>query len=319
VTELSVVNSGAKRLFITGGAGFIGRWLLRRLAGQGYEVTVYDNFSFGKRENLEAFGDKVNTVEGDILEPVLLGRSIADSAPDVVIHLAALHYIPYCNANAAETIRVNVGGTYNVMQALVRAGVPRVLFASSGSVYPDMVGQIVEDEGLMPDDVYGLSKRLSEDVVRFFARTTNSKCTIARLFNVYGAHESHSHLIPTIMSGLRNGPRLELGNLDRKRDYIYAGDVAEIILRLCQSNSRGLEIVNVGTGREYSAAEVVGIIEQIIGMKLDVTVSSERTRNQDKMHQCADIRRLIELTGYHPKYELSKGLKELLGEEGLLS
>jgi len=306
-----------RRVLVTGGAGFIGRWVVARCLEQGYQVAVYDNLTAGSVDHLLAFSDQIDFYEADILDTATLQAVMEETRPAIVFHLAALHFIPYCNAHPQETLRVNVEGTYNVLDAAARVGVRTAVVASSGAIYPSVEGLIPETLAPAPVDVYGLSKLLTEQVAEQFARTTEMACVAARLFNTYGPYETNPHLIPHIIASLQQGPVVALGNIHTKRDYIYVEDVARLLVALGECVTEGYEVVNVGTGQEYSAQEIIETLSELMGQKIEIRIDPERVRPVDKLHQRADTTRLRQLTGMLPEVTLREGLARLLQHEGL--
>ncbi len=304
--------------FITGGAGFIGRWLVARCLEEGLRVAVYDNLCAGRLENIAPFLERVDFFEADILDYQSLKASIKKTKPGVVFHLAAHHFIPFCNEHPLETMRVNVDGTYFVLSAAVECGVTTAVIVSSGAIYASRDGPLSEDETPAPSDVYGLSKVLCEEIARFFAGTTPLRCVVARLFNTYGPYEATAHLIPHIMKSLRSGRYVELGNVHTKRDYVYVEDAADLLLRCSKINGVRYAVVNIGTGHEYSAQEIVAQISGLLRARIEVGIVPERVRAIDKLHQIADVARLVQLTGCRPRHTLKDGLRKLLIHEGLM-
>ncbi|MCB0719680.1 MAG: NAD-dependent epimerase/dehydratase family protein [Bacteroidetes bacterium] len=305
------------RVFITGGAGFIGRWVVARCLADGHEVTAYDNLCVGRKSNLDEFGDRVALVEADILDEERLSTALAKARPDIVFHLAAHHFIPYCNAHPAETLRVNVEGTEIVCRQAAAAGVKRLVAASTGACYPGTDGLLTEATPAVPVDIYGLSKHIMESVLDYYHRSSGLTVRIGRLFNTYGPYETNDHLIPHIMDSLKTGPSIELGNIYTKRDYIFVKDTAASLYGLSQVDKGDLLIANVGTGIEYSAEEIVQMLGQILGSEITISVDEARLRPVDKPHQMADISRLVSATGVKPGYSLEDGLKELVDFEGI--
>jgi UDP-glucose 4-epimerase len=313
----------SKRAFITGGAGFIGRWIVDRCLRSEVAVTVYDNFCAGPRENLAAFADRITIVEGDILDRETLAAAVADAAPNLLFHMAAHHFIPFCDAHPDETLRVNVEGTYAVLDVAAQAGVDTAVVASSGAIYPSVDELISEDLPSAPVDVYGLSKLLTENVCEHVARTTDLQIVAARLFNTYGPFETNPHLIPHIMESLQDGPVVPLGNIHTKRDYIYVEDIARLLFAAGTADlsryPNGYAVTNVGTGVEYSAEEIIETLRELTGSAIEIKQRSNRTRAVDKLHQRADTARLMALTGTSAQYSLREGLSKLLEHEGLLA
>jgi UDP-glucose 4-epimerase len=308
-----------KRAFITGGAGFIGRWVVKRCLQDGYDVTVYDNLCAGTLDNLSEFADRITFHQADILDEERLASALQEAQPTVLFHLAAHHFIPFCNDNPGETLRVNVEGTHTVLDAAAKAGVDVAIVASSGAIYPSVDDLISEDLTAAPVDVYGLSKLLTEQVCELFARTTDLKIVAARLFNTYGAFETNPHLIPHIMESLHEGPSVPLGNIHTKRDYIYVEDVAELLLAGAENAQKSYTVVNVGTGIEYSAEDVINHLSDLIGTPITIHQRANRKRSVDKLHQRADTTRLIALTGFGARHSLTDGLSKLLAAEELLA
>jgi UDP-glucose 4-epimerase len=306
-------------VLITGGAGFIGRALVDRCLRAGHAVTVIDNLCAGRLSNLEPFLDGITFVEADILDAGRVDEVMAQARPALVFHLAAHHFIPFCNEHPQETLRVNVEGTHVVLSAAAAHGADVAVVASSGAFYPSRDDLLREDLGARPVDVYGLSKQMTEHTAEFIANTTGMTCVAARLFNTYGPYETNPHIVPHIVECLRRGPLVELGNIHTRRDYIYVEDVADLLLRCARGVDGGYTTVNVGTGVEYSAEQIVRLIEQALGTPVEIRVDDTRVRAVDKLHQRADIARLEALTGTRPAHSLMEGLERLLHHEQLLT
>jgi UDP-glucose 4-epimerase len=242
---------------VTGGCGFIGSALVRRLVAEGHRVAVVDDLSRGSAQNLEPAGDQVTLVERDITAG--LGRIVASCRPEVIFHLAALHYIPDCEADPARCMRVNVDGTRAVLDAAAAADQPiSVVLASSAAVYAPAEEPHHEDDPLGPVDVYGYSKRWAEELANSYGLRPATSVGIARLFNVFGPGETNPHFIPSLISQLQAARSVRLGNLSSRRDYVFVEDVADALAGLGRYCRRGQSVtVNVGTGRCYSGHEIL--------------------------------------------------------------
>jgi UDP-glucose 4-epimerase len=308
-----------KRVLITGGAGFIGRALVSNCLKNGDQVTVVDNLCTGKAEHLAPFAGEIDFHEVDILDEARLRQVMSNARPEIVFHLAAHHYIPFCNEHPNETLRVNVEGTHVVLNEAAQQGAALAVVASTGALYPSRDTTLEEEISPEPQDIYGVSKHMAEQIARFIAGRSDMRCVTARLFNTYGPYETNPHLIPHIVESLHHAPELELGNILTKRDYIYVEDVAELLDLLARSAKNDYTVVNVGTGCEYSAEEIVRTIEELLGSTIEIRVDPSRLRPVDKLHQRADTRRLEALTGATARHTLRDGLHELILHEGLTS
>jgi UDP-glucose 4-epimerase len=295
------VRLTGKKVIVTGGAGFIGSHLCRHLLKQEADVLVIDNLFTGKKELLP---DGVMFERMDICSKEV-GKVIRDFKPDIVIHLAAIHYIPYCNSNPDKTFEVNVMGTRNLLENCNNA--KWFLFASSAAVYPPVSGPLTEDM-YGPIDIYGMTKLIGEDLVRLYRK---NNAIIARIFNVYGPNDTNPHVIPEIINQVKRGRRkIELGNLSPKRDYIHVNDVCEAILALLEHKKSG--VYNIGTGKEHSVEDIVDLVSEILGEELQVEQVKERIRLVERMHLLADIYKIQSETGWKAKIELKEGLKGLI-------
>src|SRR5215467_2772728 len=237
------------RVLVTGGAGFIGSHLVEALLDDGADVLVVDDFRLGKREHLESRGadSRLTVLDGDIRSAADL-RPVADFAPDTVFHMAALHFIPYCNAHPQEALDVNVLGLDTVIRAVRSAPLKAFVFPSSGAIYGFGDDPWPETAPARPDEIYGISKWMGEQAMgRFHADRPEVRTVVARLFNTYGPRETNPHVLPDIMRALDEGKPLELGNLWPKRDLIFVTDTAAALVASA-SGGPGLEVFNVGTG-----------------------------------------------------------------------
>lgn len=304
-----------RKALITGGAGFVGSALTRLLDAQGWDVVAYDSLNPGRRDFLPQGSPNVTLEVGDILDEANLTRVLQGFAPEVVFHLAAIHYIPYCNAHPLETIRVNVEGTESVFRACRAAGIPRVVFTSTAAVYPAQAGPLHESLTPGPLDIYGYTKLFGEQLAEWHQRQTGSTVAIARLFNVYGPRETSPHLIPQLLEQLVEGiDELLVGNLDPKRDYVYVDDIARGIYELgtvAVADKNALLRANVGTGREYSVREVLEALQEITGRRINIVQDPARMRPSDRPNLQSDPTTLRELVGWAPDTDFRAGLASL--------
>lgn len=297
------------RILVVGGAGFVGSHLVERLVTTGARVEVVDNLVRGRREWLpsDAFFH-----QADIRDQISLQRIVGQVRPDVVLHLAALHFIPQVDGAPELAREVNVEGTRNLLVGLLPRPPQVLLFASTAAVYPDRAGPIPESCPTGPIDLYGATKIEGERLVAEFEADTGTKCLIARIFNVIGKRETNPHVVPELVDQLRQGSsRVRLGNLKTRRDYTDVVDVAEALSRLIEPTVEH-RIFNVGSGRGVSAAELVEACEEILGRRIAVEIDPRRLRAQDRKELVADVSLLRDTTGWLPRRVLQGTLTELL-------
>lgn len=301
---------------ITGGLGFIGNELARQLRACGREVVLIDN-RHRVAPRIADLAD-VPVIEADLTDAGAARRAFAGLKPQNVFHLAAIHYIPECNADPAHALRVNVEATQNVLDAAVAAGVQHFLLASTGAIYADAPGALAEDARVAPVDIYGWSKTFAEELTRWRATRGETRVTVCRFFNNYGPRETNRHIIPEILDQLRTSDELRLGTTSTRRDYIHTRDNAEALIRLSDLPPERERTVNIGTGVDASVDELVALLGNLLGRPLRIMHDPARVRPVDKLVQRADITRLVRVTGWQPQVKLRDGLAELLRFEGLL-
>ena len=298
---------------VTGGCGFIGYALCRRLAVAGHRVVAYDDLSRGRADNLP---EGARLIEGDIRDPGRLAEAISAVGPDAVIHLAAIHYLPDCAARPRETQEVNVQGTRHVLEAC-RGRVGRVVFASSAAVYASVDAPCSEDRTpVAPIEVYGESKLEGERLVEAFCRETGVAATTIRIANAIGRRETNPHVVPHIFECLRESNRVPLGSIEARRDYIDTRDIADAILALLGA-AAGYQVFNLATGVAHSVEDIVGLIGRILGRRIEIVRDASRLRPVERMLLVADISRIRRATGWAPGVALEESLRDLGDAYGL--
>jgi len=300
------------RVLVTGGCGYVGSHVSLGLARAGHQVTVVDNLSLGSRENIrDGLPEPLPVVEVDVRDSEALAGVMERADAQVVIHLAALHFIPACNRDPQRAIRVNVDGTQGVLKAAAdAASVVGVVVASTAAVYAPSAEAHSESSPIGPTDIYGLTKLWSEQLAELFARSTGKSVGIARLFNVFGPGETNPHLIPTIVRQLQQGPELRLGNLSTKRDYVFVEDVARGLIALAESVVAGQSLTcNLGSGRQYDGREVIETLARLMERDVRLTTDAGRMRASDRPSLLSDPTRAAEALGWRPQTDLEQGLK----------
>lgn len=298
-------------ILVTGGAGFIGSHLVERLCAAGERVSVIDDLSRGRREWIHPDAE---LHEADIRDLAALRRVVTAVAPEVVIHLAAMHFIPAVEGAPDLARDVNVNGTRSLLDAVSEQAPQLLLLASTAAVYPDSRGPIEETCPPGPIDVYGETKLAAEQHVGAFAKEVGTRCVLARVFNVIGPRETNRHVVPELVAQLRSGAEtIRLGDLRPKRDYTDVRDVAAALQALVDHPDRRAGVVNVGSGRSWSVGELVEECERVLGHSVDVETDEGRLRIHDRAELVANSRLLQEVTGWRPLWPLRETLADLLG------
>lgn len=299
-------------VLVTGGAGFIGSALISKLQSLGHTIHVIDNLSFGNRKFLTI--PDTHFYELDILDRTALELAVQAISPSWLIHLAAIHFIPYCNEHPKEASLTNIQGTINVLNAAKQIkNLEKIFFASTAAVYPICDDAIPESQQPEPTDIYGISKLAGEHLMNEFYLQTSIPTVIGRFFNAFGPNETNAHVIPEIQRQINSGVRtIQLGNLDPKRDFIHTFDMAIAISQLLDKFDTGIETFNIGRGIEYSVREVVQAFEQELGEEIIIQVDPNRVRKVERMHLLADISKLKKFINWEPQISLNQGIQTLI-------
>ena len=300
------------KTLITGGAGFIGSAVVPKLKNEGFDIYILDNLSFGSRKFIDVSDD--HFFLADIRDYEKIKEVIDRIRPEIVVHLAAIHFIPYCNQHPFEAADTNIRGTVNVLKACgSNSNLERFFFASTAAVYPVSDGALAETHTLHPLDIYGLSKLTGEHLCREFYLETGTDTIVCRFFNAFGPNETNPHLIPEIEKQLRNGNReIRLGNLTPRRDFIHTYDMASAVMHLLKLNNPGYETFNLGRGIEYSVVDIVSSFEKKLGEKIVIETDPERVRKVEREHLLADVSKLKNYTGWEPVWGIDEGIENLI-------
>ena len=309
-------------VLVTGGAGFVGIPTVRALQLRGFDVSVLDSFGVAPRERIALLnGMGVRVIEADIRNRDAVIAAIETVRPTKVVHLAAVHFIPYCIAHPAESLAVNVLGTQHVLDG-VRAigGVDTFTFASTADVYQPDTAPHHELSTLGSDNVYGQAKLIGEELVAIAQRQgLLHRSVVTRFFNVVGPGETNAHLVPDILDYLERGNSLPLGSTDTKRDYVFVEDVASVVATLTTGYAEPHITVNVGSGASYSAADIVTTLASITGRALTIDTDPAKVRKSDRPNLQADITKLSTvMPGFSPT-AIAISLNAALVERSLIS
>ncbi len=303
------------KVLVTGGAGFIGSHLVAKLLASGYKVLVVDNLYSGRREYVPAAAQYLDLDLARADESAVF-KVFRDFSPNAVVHLAAIHYIPHCVANPAETFLANVRSTDIITRALRGTTTQKLIAASTADVYPLVDGAHPETEVPAPNNPYGLSKFLLEEIVAGAARTNpNLSCLALRLFNVYGPRDTNPHVIPTIVELLRSSnTEIRVGTTQTTRDFVHVDDVVQAICTALVHDCGKYDVFNVGTGRATSIGQVLQMLLQAAGDRRPVVEDQTLFRSYDRPSLTSDISKIVRTMDWVPKVGLAEGLTHLVQE-----
>ena len=291
------------RAIVTGGAGFIGSHVVEALLARGDEVTVVDDLSNGKRENVP---EGVPLVEGDLREG--LGEVFADARPEVCFHLAAQVDVRVSVDRPVYDSDVNVLGTIEVLEA-ARARETQVVFSSTGgAIYGECDGPAPETAERRPLAPYGVSKLAGEEYLAAYNRLYGTRHVSLRYGNVYGPRQDphgEAGVVAIFLGSLAEGraPRI-FGDGLQTRDYVYAGDVARATLAAAGQDGG---VFNVGTGSETSVVELYDACRRVAGSSLDAEQAPARLGELQR--SVLDVSRAERELGWRPEVPLEEGLR----------
>lgn len=309
-----------RNLLVTGGLGFVGARLSAELASlPDTKVVVVDSELSGSPDNLaEETRARIDLVKSDLSDEATAREIILDFRPDVIFHLAAIHFIPLCNARPPLAVRMNVQSTANVLDAAASlADPPCCVFASTAAVYAPSDAALGEGSSLGPTDIYGLTKLWGEQLVARYRDESGAPTAVLRLFNVVGEGETNPHLIPSILVGVGaegSASRvLRLGNLVTRRDYVYVGDVAKAFTTAPDvASEHGAICANVCTGVASSGYEVLDVIGLETSKSCRVESDPARFRQSDRPVLLGNADTFSELFGWRPDTDLRDSIRSAL-------
>lgn len=298
------------RVLITGGAGFLGSALANHLVGEGQRVWVLDDLSAGDPASLHK---EVSFTRGDVRDIPRLWTLL--KGMDCVYHLAARVSVPESILYPVEYNDVNVGGTVSLMTAARDAGIKRVVFTSSGTVYGEQKEQpIKETVRPHPRNPYAVTKIAAEYHLSAMGVLYGVETVILRIFNAYGpgqaAPPSHAPVIPQfVRQALTGGSVVIFGNGEQTRDFVYVDDVVQALIAAATAQAQGL-IINIGAGREVSVKELVRGLEEILRRQVASLFSTAQDGGVSRMR--ADISLAQRLLGFTPQVTIEEGLEMMV-------
>ncbi len=299
------------RILVTGGAGFIGSHLVRWLVEQGHEVRVLDNFSTGNPQLLGSALKSIELIEGDIRNQQTVHK--AATGVELIFHLAALVSVVESIEDPLRTQEINSTGTLKVLQAAHKAGVGRVVQASSCAVYGNNERLPVSEMELpQPLSPYATTKLSAEYSGKLYTHLYNVETVALRFFNVYGPRQDpaspYAAVIPRFIEALTAGKQPTIyGDGKQSRDFIFVGDIVRALWTAATTPGIGGEVFNVGSGKNWSILELALMIGKILGINVEPNFLPARVG--EVRHSCAEVSLFAEKANFRALTELPEGLE----------
>lgn len=300
-----------EKFLVTGGAGFIGSNICKRLVSQGCFVRVIDNLLTGKKSNLSAIIDKIEFIEADMGDEKVARSAMKDI--DVVLHQGALPSVPRSVDDPAATHKHCVDATFTLLLAARDAGIKRFVYASSSSAYGDTPTlPKIETMPVKPLSPYAVAKLVGEYYCSVFNTVFGLETVSLRYFNVFGPNQDptsqYAAAIPAFVTAiLRDKPPTIYGDGEQSRDFTYVDNVVDANLLAARARQTKGEVVNIACGQAVTVNEIIEMINDIVGKKV-VPVYTD-PRPGDIKHSLADISLAKKLIRYKPAVSFKQGLE----------
>ena len=300
------------RFLVTGGAGFIGSHIVRRLVSEGERVRVVDDLSTGHLERLDELRDSIELVKGDLADSEVSDEVVR--GVDYVLHQAAVPSVQRSISDPIGTNRSNVTATLNVLESSRKAGVRRFVYAASSSAYGD-TAILPKNEKMRPNPLspYALQKLVGERYCKLYYDLYGLETVSLRYFNVFGPdqdpHSEYSAVIPKFISRLVAGESLTVyGDGEQSRDFTYVENVVEANLLTLEAIAAPGHVCNIGCGERINLNYLIRLLEEVTGFKADVNYTAPKVG--DVRDSLADIALARRLLGYKPKVMVREGLRQ---------
>ncbi len=299
------------RFLLTGGAGFIGSHIVKRLVGEGAVVRVVDNLSTGQVARLENLRCSIEYVEADLADNLVSDEVVKDV--DYVLHQAAVPSVQRSVCDPVGTNRANVTATLNLLESCRKAKVRRFVYAASSSAYGD-TEVLPKSEEMPPNPLspYALQKLAGEHYCKLYYSLYGLETVCLRYFNVFGPgqdpHSEYSAVIPKFISKLLINELITVyGDGEQSRDFTYVENVVDANLLALQATKACGKVLNVGCGERITLNTLIQLLEEIVGVKAKVSYSASKPG--DVRHSLADINLARRLLEYEPKVMVKEGLR----------
>jgi len=300
-----------EKFLVTGGAGFIGSNICKRLVEEGCFVRIIDNLLTGKKSNLDAFIDKVEFIEADMGDDTIARSAMKDI--DVVVHQGALPSVPRSVDDPAATHKHCVDATFTLLLAARDAGIKRFVYASSSAAYGDTPTlPKVETMPPAPLSPYAVGKLVGEYYCSVFHEVFGLETISLRYFNVFGPYQDptsqYAAAIPSFVTSiLKDEPPTIYGDGEQSRDFTYVDNVVEANLLAVRAKHTAGEVLNIACGEAVTVNKIIDMINEILGRNIKPIYTDPRPG--DVKHSLADTTAAEKLLGFKPIVDFKDGLK----------
>jgi len=301
----------SKTFLVTGGAGFIGSQIVRRILNEGGNVRVIDNLSTGKRDRLKDVERSIEFITDDLAD-----ASVCDGIArgvEYVLHQAAVPSVQRSIQDPCATNRANVTGTLNLLESCRKHGIRKFIYAASSSAYGD-TEVLPKKEDMVPNPLspYALQKFVGERYCKLYHDLYGLETVSLRYFNVFGPNQDpdseYSAVIPKFATRLqRRQPVLVYGDGEQSRDFTYIDNVVEANLLALKAPRTAGAVINIGCGARLTLNKLIQFLEEILHVR--AVVDYQSARRWDVRHSLADIKLAQDLLGYQPKIAVREGLR----------
>jgi dTDP-glucose 4,6-dehydratase len=298
-----------KKVLVTGGAGFIGSTLVRKLLKEGFEVTVFDDLSIGLRGNLPK-NKKLRFLKGDVRD----FRSVSSAVymHPYVMHLAAQAFVPLSYQIPLQVAEVNAIGSLNVFKACLNHKVKRLIHISSSEVYGTAhYTPMDEQHPLHPHNTYAVAKAAADMWAQTLHWEHQLPVIILRPFNTFGPRESLPYFIPEMIRQCIKQPKIKVGNLKTSRDFTYVEDATEAMIAALQTPNIEGEIINIGTCKTWKMEDVLNLIKKETNAEeKEVILDKNRLRPKDVEILVTENKKARKILGWKPKTTFKEGIRK---------
>jgi nucleoside-diphosphate-sugar epimerase len=299
------------RVLITGGSGFIGSNIARNLISKGAKVHIISRPN-SDRWRLRDILEQLTLHEGDISDAIFVRHVICSVKPDYIIHCAIFAGHPRDHEEEREALKVRALGTLNLLHAVQNIDLLRFVNIGSSLEYGNRPYPLTEKTTTRPTVFRGVTSAIASLLCGYFARARQSPIVTLRPFTVYGPWDSPRKFIPTVLRAALWGGEVPLTLNDAFHDFVFIYDVVDACLKAMTTNLKFGEVINIGTGKQWSNRQVVELVESIVKKRIPVNLGAHPGNPTDTRNWVACIKKAEQLLGWQPQYDLPKGLRKTM-------